>query len=391
LLSSSDSSEILGRYEELVARLRKLDQFDAPVSDDSPSEHAVGTSAENISSGVEGHEERMASEPGSGVRDESVLSAGVVSQGQDITDNSNAESPGLERIPTDSSSSLSPLAVEEDREESEGADPDEAWKTFVFGDENSDEVGKVVFEEAKHDAVRQLQPSTSPTPPDEGSGSDGQSNIATVGTLYTGNDNETSVSTEGLSPSEASEGLDAAYDASATGSESAPAISLSDESIPAPSIEANAGSSDVTAQESTANISAGDEPSFLEETGSSTSELQAGAPSMTTSMAVAPPRSDLGPTETDTTGEHFRFTQPKLFVGSRSNMVQPKPVTGHGVGITLTKRKRGRQRRRANDGRADIRALPNYSSDPIEEFEEEARPSRGERVPNSLFPALELS
>lgn len=47
-------------------------------------------------------------------------------------------------------------------------------------------------------------------------------------------------------------------------------------------------------------------------------------------------------------------------------------------------------KKRANDGRADIRGLPNYSSDPIEEFEEE-RTVRETRAPKSLFPALELS
>jgi hypothetical protein len=264
---------------------------------------------------------------------------------------------------------------------------------FVFGGENSDEVCKAVFEEAKQDAVRQLQPSTSPTPPDEGSEVDGHSNIATVGTLNTRHDNEKSVSAEGCSLNDTSEDLNVIDKVSSSAGGSAPAIDISDEAIPAPSIEVNAESSDVSGQESTTNISGSDETGFLEGVESSTSELPAGASSMTSSMAVAPARSEVGPSETDTTGEHFRFTQPKLFVGSRSNMAQPKPVTDRGAGIILTKRKRGRQKKRANDGRADIRALPNYSSDPIEEFEEEeeARPSRGERAPKSLFPALELS
>ena len=128
-----------------------------------------------------------------------------------------------------------------------------------------------------------------------------------------------------------------------------------------------------------------------EEMESGTSESHAGALSTTTSMAVAPPRSDAAPSETGTVGEQqFRFAQPKLFVGSRSNLSQSAHVTGTRPGITLTRRRRGRPRRRADDGRADIRALPNYSSDPIEEFEEEEEMGRDGRVPRSRFPALEL-
>jgi hypothetical protein len=58
------------------------------------------------------------------------------------------------------------------------------------------------------------------------------------------------------------------------------------------------------------------------------------------------------------------------------------------VGISITRRRRGRPRRRANDGRADIRALPNYSSDPIEEFGDDERAQVRE---HGLFPALELA
>jgi hypothetical protein len=108
-------------------------------------------------------------------------------------------------------------------------------------------------------------------------------------------------------------------------------------------------------------------------------------------MAVAPARSEAVSSEVATTGEQFRFAQPKLFVGSRSSMSQPKRVAVSGVGISLAKKKRGRPKKKANDGRADIRALPNYSSDPIEESEDEGRGRKEGRVPKSLFPALEMS
>ncbi|KAK4104671.1 hypothetical protein N658DRAFT_185980 [Parathielavia hyrcaniae] len=440
MLSSSDSSEILSRYEELVARLRHLGQLDGPVSDASPGESPIGVSADNTSSSIEDQEENPICHSNSSSRDHerSSLPAEAEDQVQDCTDSCNINEPDLERGPTKRSSSQAPSAVPQDHAESEGADPEEAWKTFVFGDEDSDEVGKAAFEEARHDAVRQFQPSTSPTPPDEGSESDGQSNIATVGTVYTAHDNETSVSTEECSPTETPERINASYDDSsqpdireksvmatvgtlyiehdiemsmaaeahspfeasesvkaiyvASSADSAPplVIGASDESNPAPSVEVNAGTSDGSGQESAADAPGSCEPSSLQEAEISTSQLDVGAPSMATSMAVEPARSDMVPSESDTAGEHFRFTQPRLFVG-RSSLTQPQPVTDRGPGITLAKRRRGRPRRRANDGRADIRALPNYSSDPIEEFEEEKRPARGKRAPRSLFPALELS
>ncbi|KAK4226529.1 hypothetical protein QBC38DRAFT_228014 [Podospora fimiseda] len=66
-------------------------------------------------------------------------------------------------------------------------------------------------------------------------------------------------------------------------------------------------------------------------------------------------------------GDQFRFAPPKLFVGNRSNtQSQHRPTPNIGG-----KRGRGRwAKQRATDGRADIRALPNYTSDPIEDFEE---------------------
>lgn len=81
-----------------------------------------------------------------------------------------------------------------------------------------------------------------------------------------------------------------------------------------------------------------------------------------------------------TTGEQFRFAPPKLFVGSRSSN-QPQCNINP---IHAAKRGRGRPKKRASDGRANIRTLPNYNSDPIEEFEEL------EHSKQSLFPPLEF-
>lgn len=122
-----------------------------------------------------------------------------------------------------------------------------------------------------------------------------------------------------------------------------------------------------------------------------TSGSYAVAPSVTTSMVVAPAASNTEASETSKMTDHFRFSQPKLFVGSRSKQAQPKHVTEPSPGIALTKRWRGRPRKRTNDGRADIRALPNYTGDLLEDFEDGGRVHEDEKALRSLFPMLELT
>ncbi|KAK4167978.1 hypothetical protein QBC43DRAFT_331154 [Cladorrhinum sp. PSN259] len=83
-----------------------------------------------------------------------------------------------------------------------------------------------------------------------------------------------------------------------------------------------------------------------------------------------------------TSAEQFRFAPPKLFVGSRSN-TQPQ----HGATFTIERQRgRGRQKKRALDGRANIRALPNYTSDPIEDFDEAVQ-----QPGQSMFPPLDFA
>lgn len=97
-------------------------------------------------------------------------------------------------------------------------------------------------------------------------------------------------------------------------------------------------------------------------------------------MRTAKPKEDKSKKEKPK--DDFRFAPPKLFVGSRSNGLQPRPPRAVEL-VSFAKRRGGRQRKRASDGRADIRALPNYNSDPIEEIEDDD-------VQESRFGALEL-
>ncbi|EAQ85876.1 predicted protein [Chaetomium globosum CBS 148.51] len=292
----------------------------------------------------------------------------------------------------DNSSSQFALASPQTCTEAGEIIPDEAWKTFVFGNENSDEISRAAFEEAKHDVARILQPSDTPVP---SSSSLKSSNIATVGTTYIQQDCQTSDSDsrDAYSPDGASSSQRATYDPSLAETGLDVPLSSSGVSSQPPSVEVNAGSSSPPQIGTIINTLETNELESPEQADISDSESPVTAPSMTTSMAtsmaVVPAESDVAPSEISNMSELFRFSQPKLFVGSRSNLPH---IAGHGVGpINPTKRRRGRPKKRANDGRADIRALPNYSSDPIEDFEEEGRVRKDGRVPESLFPALELT
>lgn len=83
----------------------------------------------------------------------------------------------------------------------------------------------------------------------------------------------------------------------------------------------------------------------------------------------------------------FKFARPKLFIGKKLGQVDEKrQIALSAPQIRRTTQARRRQRR-ATDGRANIRKLPNYGSDPIEEFEGDVRSDRAEK--GSMFGSLE--
>ncbi|KAL1874814.1 hypothetical protein Daus18300_003355 [Diaporthe australafricana] len=83
----------------------------------------------------------------------------------------------------------------------------------------------------------------------------------------------------------------------------------------------------------------------------------------------------------------FKFAPPKLFVGKKIGRVNEEQQIALSApqirGLTQTRRRQ----RRTTDGRANIRKLPNYGSDPIEEFEGDSRSDRAEK--GSIFGSLE--
>lgn len=85
--------------------------------------------------------------------------------------------------------------------------------------------------------------------------------------------------------------------------------------------------------------------------------------------------------------EGFRFAPPKLFIGKKLGPVdERRQIAMSTAQIRGRTHRRGRPTR-MRDGRANIRKLPNYGSDPIEEFEEDSRSDRAQQ--GSIFGSLE--
>ncbi|KAI8957862.1 hypothetical protein F5Y11DRAFT_338080 [Daldinia sp. FL1419] len=77
----------------------------------------------------------------------------------------------------------------------------------------------------------------------------------------------------------------------------------------------------------------------------------------------------VGSTSLTVSEPRFRFAQPRAFIGkfaeSTINVANGSHTLSH------NRKRRGRPRKRAADGRADIRKLPDINGDPIEEFEDD--------------------
>ncbi|KAK4451912.1 hypothetical protein QBC34DRAFT_436176 [Podospora aff. communis PSN243] len=246
---------------------------------------------------------------------------------------------------------------------------DDAWKLFVFGDDNTDELEEA-FNEATKDEARRMQPPDRLTYITEEPLSELDSILAVPGTPFTG-----SLATPGdLSAAAVSASREATLAPSSaempsdlTASSPHAATQLSRTMTEADS-SMSPGTDCSTNRDGGPRLAASMEPkcSDQESLDDQTSVAPSAVPSMVTSMAVEPAQSVAGSNE-----PHFRFAPPKLFVGSRSTHNQVSRPAGAAVPLTFARRQRGRQRKRAHDGRANIRALPNYAGDPIEEIEDE--------------------
>ncbi|KAK4203808.1 hypothetical protein QBC40DRAFT_165944, partial [Triangularia verruculosa] len=292
---------------------------------------------------------------------------------------------------------------------------DEVWRSFVFGDDNSDEVNDLAYTQASRDAARELQPSEYSASSDtkEPSQMEHSSTRATGCPLNTVGRSQASGSIEPWSSSDvpsvgvnASSGFiesDAGIISSQLGesvgdpSRSHSGKDHSDSTYCEPGSEAPVNRALAVSQESRYNdsVSTGSfcesshrEPckahaQYVGSSGSGSLSASADMSSIPAST-LAPPRLAVGVTnQSGVPGveEQVRFAPPKLFVGSRSRPLERSKPPAPRKAVA---KRRGRPKKRAIDGRADIRGIPNYTSDPIEDFEDQ---QPGE---NSLFPALEL-
>lgn len=304
-------------------------------------------------------------------------------------------------------------------------DTDEAWKMFVF-DEDTDEIEHEAFAEARHEAARMFHPSDYSvclTCETEKPLSEVDSIMAAAGT--TNFNQDTASHPENQNPS-----IDDSFSLDTALSSSTELISMSSSSqeVHEPtSMEVEmsdsdfleAGAPEVGYSDSMLELDTDTEPGVSDNRNYSPPLMSTGASSAFAEVAQIEPSSstpvaghsldegfagsskfDLSPSVVPTvanslvvevaqseapTDSQFRFAPPRLFVGSRSTQSQPLRPARPVVPVTFAPRRRGRARKRARDGRADIRALPNYSSDPIEEIEDEDVP------PPSLFGPLELT
>ncbi|KAK4180589.1 hypothetical protein QBC36DRAFT_23522 [Triangularia setosa] len=303
---------------------------------------------------------------------------------------------------------------------------DEEWRSFVFGDDNTDEVESTVYAQTSQDTARALQPSgcsclsctkEQPKMGHISTGSTGcplytadirqpsdsvepwsSSDVPSLGVIasssidesdagiivrhmnensqgtrhsHTGDDHRTSITCEpGISEESASEAF------------ASQGLRRSSDDEPT---KQNSISTRYVGQESPrGEPSRAHAPGSAQYVGSdSPGPLPVSADLSSAASALVPPR-PVGVNQSGVQGveEQARFAPPKLFVGSRSKTQERSNVP---VVLRTEPKRRGRPKKRAIDGRADIRGIPNYTSDPIEDFEDHQPTHR------SIFPALELA
>ncbi|KAK3402942.1 hypothetical protein B0T20DRAFT_428738 [Sordaria brevicollis] len=269
--------------------------------------------------------------------------------------------------------------------------PIDAWRTFVFGDDDSEELERDAFSEARHDAVSRKRPHNENSLPSIGDEdhSGQESNIAMAGTSSSANAELTKSSRGDFAIELAAQSARKTHEPASLSSQPTSAsleehvfdpwdvpLATSRRSVVMESlcVERNPvnNESRTTENKITTMSDVPDE---------STSVAASVATSGDASLVVEPAKSRIGAPDSE---EQFRFAPPRPFVGKHSIPARndrPSPAIAP---VTL-KRKRGRPRKRARDGRADIRALPNYSGDPIEEVEDEE-----DAAPPSLFGSLDV-
>ncbi|KAK2615201.1 hypothetical protein N8I77_001971 [Diaporthe amygdali] len=250
-------------------------------------------------------------------------------------------------------------------------DEDDMWRQFVFGDslEDLDQV----LNNARRDIVRSLRPSLLST--STSSCDESQQDFATSSLGLGSTDRRDFADRPNPIDAEALTTVSASHVATAGASSPDASSETVSESLETAirTDQATVGSSNSSSADD--NYTSG----LLFPNDSASSIRETGTGSLT-----------INPRQLEKHGEPdgcFKFARPKLFLGKKIGHVDEQRQIALSApqirGTTVTYR----QRRRTTDGRANIRKLPNYGSDPIEEFEGDSRSDRAEK--GSLFGSLE--
>lgn len=266
-------------------------------------------------------------------------------------------------------------------DQSPDTDPDDIWFKFVFSDTNTDDLHKQVLAEAAKEPANGLVGQVDGENLGTTTASELGYNMSTVathgqpsiGATETSHD-LTSASTVGTRHNAT---LGSPVTIQMTGTVFDDWESLDGPSHAAPSMQGSMslGTTDRGQQDG------------IDSGSTSVQTMSQGITDITSSFSsrtVEPPQSTA---ENTIAKDDFIFAPPKLFVGKLSeSMPSDRPVTAVKP-VTLTKNKRGRPKRKALDGRTNIKSIPMYHGDPIEDFDELGAQAR---VEPSLFGSLDV-
>ncbi|KAK2003288.1 hypothetical protein LX36DRAFT_696975 [Colletotrichum falcatum] len=233
---------------------------------------------------------------------------------------------------------------------------DAEWINFIFGD-GDDEVQEIAFQEARKEAARDLRPSSvSGNSCCQTTGSDDVDyDTTTAATYATSNGDYEKDGSMSSPPSRSSSGSGLGHTSIRGFGDVANAPLKTYNHM-----NTHTDVADSTIVEVAESIAEGVRSGCHTTDMPSTPELDSA------STAAQPPESEVG----EVPGQSFQFARPKTFVGRlASSLVQDAgPIVPLSVHNEAGKsgRPRRRSRKKAKDGRADIRRVPDHDGDPIE-------------------------
>ena len=288
--------------------------------------------------------------------------------------------------PGDSNENLPCLPERESLLASSNADTDldKAWKHFIFADDSATDIEDTVYREVKRDIARNLRPSSTDVSQDiyidAPKRDQGRSSVRTLPSSDA--DEIPRMSVEFLSSDDGSMSHRATICSQDAMVHCIPSLNTHQDGD---SSRVGIGHACHTTYTGTRSSSQAEYPS-CEETLSVAQfhATETDLVSESASMMAEPSCSEAGGRRLSLE-EHrpFKFAPPKLFIGKNSNPDRPRQLANHGS--AKNRKRSGRTRRPACDGRANIKAVPNYHGDPIEDPEDEVR-----QASSGLFKALEM-